>query len=155
MAREASADNIDSAFPRLAVKCLDIVPDWESRQDSVSLSGKQYAPRVVCPFDGANRSPSQQMASEDTSSSPCEQGEFSHSLSMCQAIHDPLSISCVVISFLVLCYVVKTDVRPVESDVERWRSGSAAVLRDFEAAVIVPSDPPKEVDRVRILLQVT
>jgi hypothetical protein len=72
LARESTADDINSSAPRLPVKGLHIVPDWESWQDSVSLSGKQYPPIVVVDFDGTNRSPFQQMASEDTSSSPCK-----------------------------------------------------------------------------------
>ena len=50
------------------------------RVSSVSLSGKQYPPRVVGPLDGTNCSPSQQMTSEDTSSCPCKKCQLIHCL---------------------------------------------------------------------------
>jgi hypothetical protein len=61
LAWKSAGDDINPTEPWLAVECLHVVPNWETRQDSVSLAGKQYAPRVVCPFDGANRSPSHKM----------------------------------------------------------------------------------------------
>jgi len=65
-------DNVNPSAPGPSVEGANVVPDREVGQHPVTLSGKQYPPSIVVDFDGANRSPSQQMASEDTASGPCK-----------------------------------------------------------------------------------
>jgi hypothetical protein len=67
---ESSGNNIDSPSPFGPVECRNVIPNGESWEHPVPLSGKQYPPRIVLDFDGTNASPSQEMAPEDTSSRP-------------------------------------------------------------------------------------
>jgi hypothetical protein len=53
--------------PGLSVKGSDVVPDGESWQDSISLSGEQDAPGIIFDFDSADRNMTKQDVTQDSS----------------------------------------------------------------------------------------
>jgi hypothetical protein len=69
LAGETAANDIDAASPRVAVKCGDVVPDWEPWQDSVALPLEQDFSWILFDFNSTYCGMSEKLAAED--SSPC------------------------------------------------------------------------------------
>jgi len=67
LAREATADDVCFASPRVAIEGLHIVPDWEARQDSVPLPLQEHGAAVWIEFDGADRTMAEYDSTEDSS----------------------------------------------------------------------------------------
>jgi hypothetical protein len=80
-AGESAANDIDASPPRLAVEGLHIVPDWESRQESVALSGEQDSAAVGIKLNSADGAPSKEFASQDASSCSCKKCQLIHAAS--------------------------------------------------------------------------
>ena len=78
LARESSRHHVNAASPRSAVKGLNVIPDREGREKAVVLSGGKYACCVGLPLDGADGSPSKQVAAKDASTSACEKSQLIH-----------------------------------------------------------------------------
>jgi hypothetical protein len=76
---KSSRYNVNNSLPRSTVKGLNVIPNRERRENAVILSGDKYASCVGFPFNGADCSPSEQVASEYAATSACEK---------CQLIHD-------------------------------------------------------------------
>jgi hypothetical protein len=72
LAWESTADDVDVTSPWPSVEGADIVPDWESWQASISLSGKKDSSRIGIKLNSALGAPSKQMPSQDASSCPCK-----------------------------------------------------------------------------------
>jgi hypothetical protein len=81
LAWKSAANDIDVSAPRLAVEGLHIVPDWEPRQESVPLSGKQNSAAVGIKLNSADGAPSKEFASQDASSCSCKKCQLIHNLS--------------------------------------------------------------------------
>jgi hypothetical protein len=75
-AGKAARNDINTASPWLAVKGLHIIPDGKRFQASVVLSRHKNACGIGVPFDGANGSPSEEFASEYSSTSTCEKSQL-------------------------------------------------------------------------------
>ena len=76
LAREASRNHINNSAPRQSVKGANVIPNREGREKSVILSGGKYARGVGREFNGADGSPSEQFAAENSATSPSEEREF-------------------------------------------------------------------------------
>jgi hypothetical protein len=74
---EASADNVNVSAPWLAVEGSDVIPHGEGWEHSVPLPGKQDAAWVGSKLNSADAAPSKQVPSQDASTAPGEEGEFS------------------------------------------------------------------------------
>jgi len=72
LAWESAADDVDVTSPRSSVEGADIVPDWESWQASIGLSGKQDSPGVGIKLNSASDAPSKQSPAQDAASCPCK-----------------------------------------------------------------------------------
>jgi hypothetical protein len=80
LAGEPSANNVNVSSPCLAVEGPYIVPHREWWQHSVPLPCKQDAPWVGSKLNSADAAPSKQVPSQDASTAPGEEGEFSELL---------------------------------------------------------------------------
>jgi hypothetical protein len=78
LARKSSRYHVNNSSPRSAVKGLNVIPNRESRENAVILSGGKYASCVGFPLNGADCSPSEQMSSEYSSTSACEKSQLIH-----------------------------------------------------------------------------
>jgi hypothetical protein len=78
LAREPSAHDVNPSAPRGCGKCGDVVPNWESWQDSVPLSLEQDASAIGFNFHSANCGVAEDNSAKDSASRPGEQMEFSH-----------------------------------------------------------------------------
>ncbi len=109
LAGKAARYDVNTAAPRSSVKGLNVIPDREGREKAVILSGGKNASCVGFPLNGADGSPSEQMASEYAATSACEKSQLIHgapssamtSSTDCAipatppaASHAPMSISC-------------------------------------------------------------
>jgi hypothetical protein len=72
LAWKSARYDVNNAAPRSAVKGLNVIPNRESRENPVILSGDKYASWVMPPLDCADGSPSEQMPTEDSSTSARE-----------------------------------------------------------------------------------
>jgi hypothetical protein len=54
LAWESPSDNVNSTSPGFAVEGLDVIPDWESWEDAVSLALQQDSPWVFFEFNSTN-----------------------------------------------------------------------------------------------------
>jgi hypothetical protein len=72
LAWKASGHDVNEASPWSPVEGLDIVPNWESWQPSVALTGEQDAAGVGINFDSADGAPSQDWPSQNAASCPCK-----------------------------------------------------------------------------------
>jgi len=70
LAWESPADDINAPTPRVAVKRSHVIPDRESRQESITLSSKEDASAVGINLNSADGAPTQEEPSQDASSSP-------------------------------------------------------------------------------------
>jgi len=77
LAREASRYHVNKAAPWSSVKGLHVIPYRERREKAFILSGGKYSSGIGFPFDGANASPSKEVASEYATTSACEERHFS------------------------------------------------------------------------------
>jgi hypothetical protein len=77
LAREASRYHVNKAAPLSSVKGLNVIPYRERREKAFILPSGKYSGGIWFPFDGANGAPSKEFPSEDTTSCPCEESEFS------------------------------------------------------------------------------
>jgi hypothetical protein len=80
LTREAARNDINNASPWRPVKGANVIPDGERLKNSVVLSLAQKPNSEWLPFDGADGSPSKQLAAENSSTSAREK---------CQLIHSP------------------------------------------------------------------
>jgi hypothetical protein len=79
---------------------LNVIPNRERREKTVVLSGAQYACGVRFPFNGADGSPSEELASKDAATGSGEQCEFTKSI-IALLISHAISFSVVVAMMLV------------------------------------------------------
>jgi hypothetical protein len=100
LAGKAARYDINNAFPRSSVKGLNVIPNRERREKTVVLSGAQYACGVGFPFDGADGSPSKELASKDAATGSGEQCKFTKSI-IALLINHVISCSVVVAMLLV------------------------------------------------------
>jgi hypothetical protein len=70
--------DVNNSSPRLSVKGLNIIPNRESREKSVILSGGKYASWVLFPLDSADGSPSKQFSPKYSTTSACEKSQLIH-----------------------------------------------------------------------------
>jgi len=84
LARESPRHHVNTASPRASVKSPHFVPYRERRENAVILPGAQYSDGVGVVFDGADGSPSEDVAAEYAATSACEK---------CQLIHSPCSVA--------------------------------------------------------------
>jgi hypothetical protein len=75
---KAARYDINNASPRSSVKGLNVIPNRESREKAIVLSGAQYACWVGFPFNGADGSPPEELAPEYSSTSACEKSQLIH-----------------------------------------------------------------------------
>jgi hypothetical protein len=75
---KSSADDIGDSTPWLAVERGNVVPDWESRQDSVSLPLQQGLAAILVNLDSTDAGMSEKDAAEQTAATAGKQVEFSH-----------------------------------------------------------------------------
>lgn len=80
LTREASRNHVNKAAPRSSVKTAHVRPNWEWSEGSIVLSLRQNLCGVGITFNCAHGSPSQEMASEDASTSACEKSQLTKSL---------------------------------------------------------------------------
>jgi hypothetical protein len=78
LAWKAARYDINNASPWVAVKGLYVIPNRESFEKAVILSGAQYACWIGFPFDCADCAPSEELASEYSSTSACEKSQLIH-----------------------------------------------------------------------------
>jgi hypothetical protein len=78
LAGKASRYNVNNSAPRLSVKGAYVIPNRERRENFVILSGAQYACGIGFPFNGANGSPSEQLSTENASTSAREKSQLIH-----------------------------------------------------------------------------
>jgi hypothetical protein len=79
LAGYSCADDINPSPPRSGVESNDIVPYWESGQDSVPLALQQDAPAIGLNLDSTYGGMSEKHSAEHTPSGPSEEVEFSES----------------------------------------------------------------------------
>jgi hypothetical protein len=82
LAREASRHHINTSGPRFSVKGAHVIPYRESREQAVVLPGHENACGVGLKLDGADGSPSEQVAAENASTSACEKSQLIHATSL-------------------------------------------------------------------------
>jgi hypothetical protein len=70
--------HVNKASPRSSVKSSNVIPNRESREQAVILSGKQNACGVGLPLNGAHGSPSEEVAAENASTSAREKCQLMH-----------------------------------------------------------------------------
>jgi hypothetical protein len=69
---KAARNHVNTSSPRSSVKGPNVIPNRERREKAVILSGDKYACGVGVEFDGADGSPSEQVAAENAATSACE-----------------------------------------------------------------------------------
>jgi hypothetical protein len=72
LAREAARYHVNNSAPRLSVKGSHVIPNRERRENAVILSGDKYACGIGVDLDGADCPPSEEIASEYSSTSARE-----------------------------------------------------------------------------------
>lgn len=72
LAGESAADDIHASAPGIAVEGADVIPDRESPEEPVSLTGEQNAAAVGINLNSADGAPSKEEPSQDASSGPCK-----------------------------------------------------------------------------------
>jgi hypothetical protein len=82
-AGKAARNDINTASPWLSIEGLHIVPDWEWFEASVVLSSHKNACGIGVPLDGADGAPSEEFASEYSSTSACEKSQLIHLFLSC------------------------------------------------------------------------
>ena len=70
LARESARDDIHESSPGSPVEGLDIVPDWEEGEQSIPLSLEEDLLAVGLKLNGTDGAPSEELASENPSTSP-------------------------------------------------------------------------------------
>lgn len=70
LAREASANDVDVPSPGLAVKGAHIIPNRESLEHAIALSGEQHLSAVGINLDSSDGAPTQEDASQDSAACP-------------------------------------------------------------------------------------
>jgi hypothetical protein len=71
-------NHVNKASPWSSVKGSNVIPNRESREQAVILSGEQYACGIGLPLDSADGSPSEETASENASTSAREKCQLMH-----------------------------------------------------------------------------
>lgn len=72
LARKAARYHVNTASPWASVKGAHVIPDRERREAPVVLSGHENASCVAVVLDGADASPSEEVAAENASTSTRE-----------------------------------------------------------------------------------
>jgi len=72
LAWKPTSHDVNNASPWASVKGLHVIPNRERREGSIVLSCHKHSLGVGVPFDGAHRSVSKQLTSEDAATSACE-----------------------------------------------------------------------------------
>ena len=80
LARETARYHVNKSAPRSAVKGLNVIPNRERRENAVILSLDKNACGVGSPFNSADCAPSEQVASENSSTSAREKSQLIHDL---------------------------------------------------------------------------
>jgi len=80
LAREAARNDVNNSSPWLCVKRANVIPDRERTKESVVLSLSQDRSGISISFNRANGLPSEEMPSENPSSSACEKSQLIQSL---------------------------------------------------------------------------
>jgi hypothetical protein len=78
LARKAARHHVNTAAPRSSVKGANVIPNREGRENAFILSLGKYARGVGLPLDGADGSPSKQVAAENASTSAREKSQLIH-----------------------------------------------------------------------------
>jgi hypothetical protein len=78
LAGKAARYDINNSSPRSPVKTTHVRPNWESFEDSIVLSLRQNLCGVGITLNGADGSPSEDLAPENTSTSACEKSQLIH-----------------------------------------------------------------------------
>jgi hypothetical protein len=78
LARKAPRNHINNSSPRLSIKSSHIIPNRESFETSVVLPCDKYITGVFVELDGTDGSPSEQFASEYSSTSAREKSQLIH-----------------------------------------------------------------------------
>ena len=81
LARKSARYDVNNSAPRSSVKGLYVIPNRESREKAVILSGAQYACWVGFPLDGTDGSPSEQVSAKYSATSACEKSQLIHAAS--------------------------------------------------------------------------
>jgi hypothetical protein len=81
LARKTARYDVNNSSPRSAVKGLNVIPNREGREKAVILSGGKYACGVGLPLDSADGAPSEQVSSENASTSAREKSQLIHFIS--------------------------------------------------------------------------
>lgn len=90
LAGEAPADDVDVAFPGLAVEGSDVIPDGEGREQPVPLTVQEHPAAVGINLDSAHGAPAKEDPSQDPASCPCKKCQFTHgSLSRLRRVSGP------------------------------------------------------------------
>jgi hypothetical protein len=77
--------HVNNAAPRPSVKGANVIPNRERRENAVILSLGKYARGVGLALDGADDSPSKQVAAENAATSACEKSQLIQGFSLCLA----------------------------------------------------------------------
>jgi hypothetical protein len=72
LAGKAARYHVNTASPRFSVKGSHVIPNRESRENAVILSGAQYSSGIGVPLNGANGAPAEEFAAEYSATSACE-----------------------------------------------------------------------------------
>jgi hypothetical protein len=78
LAWEAARNHVNTSAPRVSVKGPNVIPNREGREKSVVLPGGKNACCVGFSLDGADRSPSEELAAEYASTSAREKSQLIH-----------------------------------------------------------------------------
>jgi hypothetical protein len=78
LARKSARNHVNKPSPRSSVKRPNVIPNRERREKSVILSGGKNARSVWLPLNSADRAPSEEVASENASTSAREQSQLIH-----------------------------------------------------------------------------
>jgi hypothetical protein len=68
--------NVNNSSPGMSVKGSYVIPNWESFEKPVILSGAQYACWVRFPLNGTDCSPAKQLSGKYASTSACEKSQL-------------------------------------------------------------------------------
>jgi len=76
LARKPARYHVNNASPRSSVKGANFIPNRERREQSVILSGEQYAGGIGVVFNGADGSPAEDGAAKDAAPRSSKEREF-------------------------------------------------------------------------------
>jgi hypothetical protein len=69
LAWEPTAYDVSDSTPGRSIECCDIIPNWKTWEDALSLPLQQLLSAVFLDFDGTNRAMSKKDSAKDSSPS--------------------------------------------------------------------------------------